>query len=91
MGPSRLLRAPRPRGMSSPYPRPGMGCPRPRVPKMFKRSYRTYHKKPQAPATTRRATMTTNIRNTRTASTSVWILSPRVLRHLCQPGSFLIL
>ncbi|XP_073936355.1 P3R3URF protein [Castor canadensis] len=91
MGPSRLVRAPRPRGMNSPYRRPGMGWPRPRFPKMFKRSRRTYRQKPQGPSATNLTTIATNISNTHTATTSVWILSPRVLRHLCQPRGFLIL
>ncbi|KAM5161369.1 P3R3URF protein [Callospermophilus lateralis] len=91
MGPSQLVRAPRPRGLSSPYRRPGMGWPRPRIPSMFKCSRRRYRQKPQGPAATNLPTMTTEISNTHTATTSVWILSPQVLRHLCQPGSFLIL
>ncbi|XP_059110745.1 PIK3R3 upstream open reading frame protein [Peromyscus eremicus] len=91
MGPPQLVRAPRPRGMSSPYPRPGIGGPRSRCPRMFKCSRRTYRQKPRAPAVTNLATMTTNISDTNNTTTSVWILSPQVLRHLCQPGGFLIL
>ncbi|XP_077608264.1 P3R3URF protein [Crocuta crocuta] len=95
MGPSQLVRAPRPRGLSSPYRRPGMGWPRPRFPKMFKCSRRRYRQKPRGPtpttAATNFATMATGINNTHTVTTtSVWILPPQVLRHLCQPGSFLI-
>nr|XP_045005896.1 PIK3R3 upstream open reading frame protein [Jaculus jaculus] len=89
MGPSQLVRAPRPRGMSSPYHRPGMGLSRRRVTRMFKCSRRTYRQKPRGPAAT---TVATNNSNTPTdTTTSVWILSPQVLRHLCQPGGFLIL
>ncbi|XP_058408282.1 PIK3R3 upstream open reading frame protein [Diceros bicornis minor] len=95
MGPSHRVRAPRPRGLRSPYRRPGMGWPRPRFPKMFKCSHRRYRQKPQGPAATTAApnlgTLATGINNTHTATTSVWILPPQVLRHLCQPGSFLIL
>ncbi|KAM7324494.1 hypothetical protein ACRRTK_016799 [Alexandromys fortis] len=92
MGPSQLVRAPRPRGMSSPYRRPGMGGSRRKCSRMFKYSRRTYRQKPRGPATTHLATMATNINDTNNAaSTSVWILSPQVLRHLCQPGGFLIL
>ncbi|XP_026633984.1 uncharacterized LOC110117498 homolog [Microtus ochrogaster] len=87
MGSSQLVRAPRPRGMSSPYRRPGMGGSRRKCSRMFKYSRRTYRQKPRGPATTNLATMPTNINDT----TSVWILSPQVLRHLCQPGGFLIL
>ncbi|XP_075854032.1 P3R3URF protein [Microcebus murinus] len=95
MGPSSLVRAPRPRGMSSSHHRPGMGWPRPRFPRMFKRSRRRYPRKPQGPtatsAATNLATMATDINNTRTATTRVWIFPPQVLRQLCQPGSILIL
>ncbi|XP_075803096.1 P3R3URF protein [Microtus pennsylvanicus] len=89
MGPSQLVRAPRPRGMSSPYRRPGMGGSRRKCSRMFKYSRRTYRQKPRGPgpATTNLATMATNSSTT----TSVWILSPQVLRHLCQPGGVLIL
>ncbi|XP_025276043.1 PIK3R3 upstream open reading frame protein [Canis lupus baileyi] len=95
MGPSRLVRAPRPRGLSSPYRRPGLGWPRPRFPRMFKRSHRRYRQKPQGPAATTAATnlvtVGTGINNIHTATMSIWIFPPQVLRHLCQPGSFLIL
>ncbi|XP_023363618.1 phosphatidylinositol 3-kinase regulatory subunit gamma isoform X5 [Otolemur garnettii] len=95
MGPSLFVRGPRSRGMNSPYRRPGISWPRPRFPKMFKSSRRRYRQNPQGPigisAANNRATMTTNINNTHAATTRVWILPPRVLRHLCQPGSFLIL
>ncbi|XP_077005925.1 P3R3URF protein [Tamandua tetradactyla] len=95
MGPSRLVRAPRPRGLSSPYRRRGTSRPGTKFPKMFKCSRRRYRQKPQSPATT---TATTNLAtrtadvntNSDTATTSVWVLPPQVLRHLCQPGSFLI-
>uniref|UniRef100_A0A8C9DM19 PIK3R3 upstream open reading frame n=1 Tax=Prolemur simus TaxID=1328070 RepID=A0A8C9DM19_PROSS len=94
MGPSSLVRAPRPRGMSSPHRRPGMGWPRPRFPRMFKRSRRRYQLKPQGPtatsAATNLATMVTDINNTHTATTRVWIFPSQVLRQLCQPGSLLI-
>nr|XP_044626640.1 PIK3R3 upstream open reading frame protein [Equus asinus] len=93
MGPSHLV--PRPRGLSSPYRRPGMGWPRPRFPRMFKCSHRRYRQKPQGPAATAAATnlgtMAMGINNTRIATTSVWIFAPQVLRHFCQPSSFLIL
>ncbi|XP_029417159.1 PIK3R3 upstream open reading frame protein [Nannospalax galili] len=91
MGPSQLVRAPRPRGMSSPYRRPGMGGPQRRCPRMFKRSRRTYQQKLRSPFTTSLGTIATNISDTNTTTTSVWILSPQVLRRLCQPGGFLIL
>ncbi|XP_029805875.1 PIK3R3 upstream open reading frame protein [Suricata suricatta] len=96
MGPSQLVRAPRPRGLCSPYQRPGRGCPRPRFPGMFKCSRRRYRLKPQHPtsttAATNFATIATEINNSHTITTTrVWILPPQVLRHLCQPGSFLIL
>lgn len=81
MGPSQPVRAPRPRGLSSPYRRPRLGWPRPRFPKMFKRSRRTYRQKPQGPAATpaatNPATVATDINNTPTATTSVWILPPQ--------------
>ncbi|XP_027622395.1 uncharacterized LOC110117498 homolog [Tupaia chinensis] len=94
MGPSRLLKAPRPRGMNFPCRRPGMGWPQPPFPKMFKCSRRRYQRKPQGPpatiAATTLAAMSADI-NTYTAAPSMWILPSRVLRHFCQPGSFLIL
>lgn len=77
MGPPQLVRAPRPRGMSSPYPRPGTGGPRSRCLRMFKCSRRTYRQKPRAPAATNLATVTTNISDTNNTTTSVWILSPQ--------------
>lgn len=76
MGPSQLVRAPRPRGMSSPYRRPGMGGPRRRCPKMFKCSRRTYRQKPRGPTATDPSSVATNISDTDT-TTSVWILSPQ--------------
>ncbi|XP_055474462.1 PIK3R3 upstream open reading frame protein [Psammomys obesus] len=91
MGPSQLVRAPRPPGMSSPYQRPSMGGTRRRSSKMFKCSRRTYRQKPRGPAATNLSTVAANIGDTHTNTTSVWILSPQVLRHLCQPGGFLIL
>ncbi|CAK6441008.1 unnamed protein product [Pipistrellus nathusii] len=95
MGPSQLVRAPRPQGLRSPYRRPGMGWPRPRFPKMFKCSRRRYRQKPQSPtattAATNLATMARDINNTHNVTTNVWILPLQVLRRLCQPGSFLIL
>ncbi|XP_074190761.1 P3R3URF protein [Rhinolophus sinicus] len=95
MGPSQLVRASRPRGLSSPHRRPGIGWPRPRFPRMFKCSRRRYRQKPQGPAAITAATnldtMARDINNTHTLSTSVWILPPQVLRRFCQPGSFLIL
>ncbi|XP_070324324.1 PIK3R3 upstream open reading frame protein [Odocoileus virginianus] len=95
MGPSQLVRAPQSRGLSSPYRRPGVGWPRPRFPKMFKCSRRRYRQKRQGPAgttvTINLATVATDINDTQTATTRVLILPPQVLRHLCQPGSFLIL
>ncbi|XP_026915105.2 PIK3R3 upstream open reading frame protein [Acinonyx jubatus] len=95
MGPSQLARAPRPRGLRFRYRRPGMGWPRPRFPRMFKCSRRRYRQKPQGrtptTAATNFATLAPDINNTHTVTTtSVWILPPPVLRHLCQPGSFLI-
>ncbi|XP_034507653.1 PIK3R3 upstream open reading frame protein [Ailuropoda melanoleuca] len=94
MGPSQPVRARRPRGLNSPYRRPGLGWPRPRFPRMFKCSRRRYRQKPQGPAATAAATspatVATDINNTPTATTRVWILPPQVLRYLCQPGSFLI-
>ncbi|KAM5264967.1 P3R3URF protein [Hipposideros larvatus] len=81
MGPSHLLRASRPRGLSSPYRRPGMGWPRPRFPKMFKSSRRRYRQKPQGPTATTAATnldtMARDINNTDTVTASVWILPPQ--------------
>lgn len=78
MGPSQLVRAPRPQGLRSPYRRPGMGWPRPRIPKMFKCSRRRYRQKPQSPtattAATSLATMARDINNTHHVTTSVWIL-----------------
>nr|XP_045369494.1 PIK3R3 upstream open reading frame protein [Camelus bactrianus] len=95
MGPSQLIRAPRPRGLSSSHRRPGIGWPRPRFPRMFKCSRRKYRQKPQGPAATTTATnlatMATGTNRTHTVTTRVWILPSQVLRHLCQPGSFLIL
>ncbi|XP_062961278.1 PIK3R3 upstream open reading frame protein [Cynocephalus volans] len=95
MGPSQFVHALRHRGMRSPYRRPGMGWPRPRFPRMFKCSSRRYRQKPQGPAATSAATslatQVMNINNNHTATTSVWILPPQVLRHFFQPGSFLIL
>ncbi|CAM9339956.1 unnamed protein product [Rangifer tarandus platyrhynchus] len=95
MGPSQLVRAPRSRGLSSPYRRAGVGWPRPRFPKMFKCSRRRYRQKRQGPAgttvTINLATVATDINDTQTATTRVLILPLQVLRHLCQPGSFLIL
>ncbi|XP_021055396.1 PIK3R3 upstream open reading frame protein [Mus pahari] len=90
MGPSQPVRAPRPPGLSSPYRRPGMGGPRRRCLSMFKCSRRTYRQKPRGPTATSPASVATNISDTDT-TTSVLILSPRVLRYLCQPGGFLIL
>ncbi|XP_073646477.1 P3R3URF protein [Tursiops truncatus] len=62
---------------------------------MFKCSRRRYRQKSQGPAATTAATnlatMATDINNTHTATTRVWILPLQVLRHLCQRGSFLIL
>nr|XP_058159629.1 PIK3R3 upstream open reading frame protein [Dasypus novemcinctus] len=96
MGPSQFVRAPRPRGLISPYRGPGMGRPRTRFPSMFKCSRRRYRQKPPSPAATAAATdlatmAADNTNNADTATTSVWILPPRVFRRLCQPGSFLIL
>ncbi|XP_037683266.1 PIK3R3 upstream open reading frame protein [Choloepus didactylus] len=96
MGPSRLIRAPRPRGLISPYRRRGRGQRRTKIPRMFKCSHRRYRQKPQGPAATMAAsnlaTMAADSNtNMDTATTSVWILPPQVLRHLCQPGNFLIL
>nr|XP_054369201.1 PIK3R3 upstream open reading frame protein [Mirounga angustirostris] len=74
MGPSQPVRAPRPRGLSSPYRRPGLGWRRPRNPRMFKCSRRRYRQKPQGPAATTAATnpatVATDINNTSTATTS---------------------
>ncbi|XP_025227043.1 uncharacterized LOC110117498 homolog [Theropithecus gelada] len=95
MGPSRLVRGPRPQGMRSPYRRPGMGWPRPRFPRMFKCSRRRYQQGVQgrtaSRAATNPATMATGINNTHTDTTIVWIFPPQVLRQLRQPGIFLIL
>ncbi|XP_047645169.1 PIK3R3 upstream open reading frame protein [Phacochoerus africanus] len=95
MGPAQLIRAPRPRGSPSPYRRPGIGWPRPRFPRMFKCSRRRYRQNPQGPAATTAAThlapVATDINTGHTATTRVWILPPQVLRHLCPPGSFLII
>ncbi|XP_036350394.2 PIK3R3 upstream open reading frame protein [Ochotona princeps] len=91
MGPSQLARAPRPRGLSFPYRRPGMGWPRPRFPRMFKCSRRRYRQKFQSSAATGLNPVSTNVSTTHTATTSVWILPPQVLRYFCQPGGFLIL
>ncbi|XP_063092464.1 PIK3R3 upstream open reading frame protein [Cavia porcellus] len=91
MGPFHLLRAPRLRGLSSPYRRSRMSCPRPGFRKMFKCSRRRYRQKLQGPAATNVATTSTDISATHTAITSVWILSPQGLRPCRQPGSFLIL
>ncbi|XP_033082481.1 PIK3R3 upstream open reading frame protein [Trachypithecus francoisi] len=95
MGPSRLVRGPRPQGMRSPHCRPGMGWPRPRFPRMFKCSRRRYQQGVQgrtaSRAATNPATMATGINNTHTDTTIVWIFPPQVLRHLRQPGIFLIL
>uniref|UniRef100_A0A8C3WES7 PIK3R3 upstream open reading frame n=1 Tax=Catagonus wagneri TaxID=51154 RepID=A0A8C3WES7_9CETA len=93
MEPSQLVRALQPRGLISPYRRPGIGWPRPRFPRMFKCSCRRYRQKPQGPAATTAATnlatMATDINTIHTATTRVWIFPPQVLRQLCQPGSFL--
>ncbi|XP_028344002.1 PIK3R3 upstream open reading frame protein [Physeter macrocephalus] len=93
--PSSTAREARPRGLISPYRRPGMGWPRLWFPRMFKCSHRRYRQKSQGPAATTAATnlatMATDINDTHTATTRVWILLPQILRHLCQPGSFLIL
>lgn len=91
MGPSQLVRAPRPGGLSSPYRRPGVGWPRPRFPKMFKCSRRRYRQKRQGPAgatvTTNLATVATDINDTQTATTRVLILPPQGgLRALSQGG-----
>ena len=89
MGPFQLARAPRPRGLRSPYRRPGVGWPRPRFPKMFKCSHRRYRQKLQGPAATTAATnlasVARDINNTHPATTSVWILPLRgELRVLSQ-------
>ncbi|XP_051027899.1 PIK3R3 upstream open reading frame protein [Acomys russatus] len=91
MGPSQLVRAPRPRGMSSPYRRPGMGGSRRRSTRMFKYSRRTYRQKPRGPTATNLNTRSTNSNDTNATATRVWIFSPQVIRHLCQPRGFLIL
>lgn len=54
-----------------------MGGSRRKCSRMFKYSRRTYRQKPRGPATTNLATMTTNINDTNTTTTSVWILSPQ--------------
>ncbi|XDB48342.1 hypothetical protein AB1E18_001927 [Capra hircus] len=81
MGPSQLVRAPRPRGLISPYRRPGVGWPRPRFPKMFKCSRRRYRQKRQGPGgttvTTNLANVATDINDTQTATTRVLILPPQ--------------
>ncbi|XP_064137976.1 PIK3R3 upstream open reading frame protein [Loxodonta africana] len=82
MGPSHLVRSSRPRGLCSPYHRPGMGRHRPRSPRMFKCSHRRYRQSPQNLATTiaatSLATMAADINsNTHTATASMWIFPPQ--------------
>ncbi|XP_068393631.1 PIK3R3 upstream open reading frame protein [Eschrichtius robustus] len=71
-----------PRGLISPYRRPGIGWPRLRFPRMFKCSHRRYRQKSQGPAATTAATnlatMATDINDTHAATTRVWILAPQV-------------
>ncbi|KFO20883.1 hypothetical protein H920_17676 [Fukomys damarensis] len=64
MGPSHL-RGPRLRGLSSPYRRSSMGCPRPRFRKMFKCSRRRYQQKLQGPTATNLAKTTVGIVSSR--------------------------
>ncbi|XP_036089323.1 PIK3R3 upstream open reading frame protein [Rousettus aegyptiacus] len=82
MGPSQLIRAPRPRGLISPYHRPGVGWPRPRFPRMFKCSRRRYRQKIRGPAATTTATtaattgatMARDSNSSHTVTIVVWIL-----------------
>ncbi|PNJ21672.1 T0148502 isoform 1 [Pongo abelii] len=83
MGPSQLVRGPRPQGMRSPYRRPGMGWPRPRFPRMFKCSRRRYQQglrgRTASSAAINPATRAMGINNTHTDTTIVWIFPPQAL------------
>ncbi|XP_054994561.1 PIK3R3 upstream open reading frame protein [Sorex araneus] len=77
MGPSQLLRAPRPGGLSS--TRRGLGWPRPRFPKMFKCSRRRYRQKAQGPMDTSPASnLAARAREINSSLlTSMWLFPPQ--------------